>query len=114
MGGSDATATEDEEQQGNDREDDENGVQHGPCSTPAGRVPNVDGPKRAGRIEGPRQTYVPDGRTCQTKVQGRPARRGQTPDGARRQTVPGARRCQTRVMDAPVVVVDTPVGHGPR
>jgi hypothetical protein len=30
MGGSDATATEDEEQQGNDREDDENGVQHGP------------------------------------------------------------------------------------
>jgi len=30
MVGSDATAAEDEEQQGNDREDDENGVQHGP------------------------------------------------------------------------------------
>ena len=38
---SDAPAAEDEEQQGNDRQDDENGVQHGPCSTPDGPIPNV-------------------------------------------------------------------------
>jgi hypothetical protein len=40
--GSDATAAEDEEHQGDDGQHNEDGVQHGPCSTPAGRIPNVD------------------------------------------------------------------------
>lgn len=42
MTGSDAPATKDEEQEGDDGQDDEDGVEHGPCSTPARQQVNVN------------------------------------------------------------------------